>query len=178
MQGKELNSFLFAFYTVHSKDCNDKENVNCYNHSRIRYEEENTLAGWGEDYEKTETDKREVKINFGKIISFKTMCTVVTKMCEEAGTGDENHPKEELLALWTNIMIVLMVLFTFSYNILIAATGLFFFFYFYALVQVYTAWKQFGYSRKYFLFISAIGILLAAVFGTMFKEFLFEVLLG
>ena len=84
--------------------------------------------GWGDEYE--DKPSQEVKINTGRIISFKSMSTVINKIKDETRDWDDKHPKDDLMAMWTNIMIIYLVLFTVTYSILIVATGIFFFFYF------------------------------------------------
>ena len=127
--------------------------------------------GWGDEYENK--PEQEVKINYGKIFSFKTMSYAINKIKDETKEYDAKHPKNDLMSIWMNCMLVLLVLFTFTYNILIAATGLFFFFYFYVLVQMYGAWKQFGYSKAGYWIMTVAGLLITAVIGTILKGVIF-----
>jgi len=127
--------------------------------------------GWGDEYETA--PRQEDKIKTGRIFSFKTMSFVINKIKDETKEWDEKHPKDDLMAMWMNIMLVFLVLFTFTYNILIIATGLFFFFYFYVLVQMYGAWKQFGYSKAGYWIMTIAGILITAAAGTILKGFIF-----
>lgn len=129
------------------------------------------MAGWGDEYEST--PRQEEKIKTGRIFSFKTMSFVIEKIKDETKEWDDKHPKDDLMAMWTNIMIIYLVLFTFTYNILIVATGLFFFFYFYVLFQMYGAWKQFGYSKAGYWVMTIAGILVTGAIGTILKSFIF-----
>jgi len=127
--------------------------------------------GWGDEYETA--PRQEDKIKTERIFSFKTMSLVINKIKDETKEWDDKHPKDDLMAMWMNIMLVFLVLFTFTYNILIIATGLFFFFYFYVLVQMYGAWKQFGYSKAGYWVMTVAGILITAAVGTILKGFIF-----
>lgn len=129
------------------------------------------MAGWGDEYEST--PRQEEKIKTGRIFSFKTMSFVIEKIKDETREWDDKHPKDDLMAMWTNIMIIYLVLFTFTYNILIVATGLFFFFYFYVLFQMYGAWKQFGYSKAGYWVMTIAGILVTGAIGTILKSIIF-----
>lgn len=127
--------------------------------------------GWRDEYENK--PRQEARINTGRIISFKTMSTVINKIKDETRDWDDKHPKDDLMAMWTNIMIIYLVLFTVTYSILIVATGIFFFFYFYVLVQMYGAWKQFGYSKAGYWVMTIAGILITGAIGTVLKGFIF-----
>lgn len=127
--------------------------------------------GWGDEYENK--PRQEARINTGRIISFKSMSTVINKIKDETRDWDDKHPKDDLMAMWTNIMIIYLVLFTVTYSILIVATGIFFFFYFYVLVQMYGAWKQFGYSKAGYWVMTIAGILITGAIGTVLKGFIF-----
>lgn len=127
--------------------------------------------GWGDEEEKV--SGREEKINYGRIFSFKTMSYAISKIKDETKEHDEKHPKDDLISMWMNIMLVYLILFTLTYNILIVATGVFFFFYFYVLLQMYGAWKQFGYSKAGYWLMTISGILITAVAGTILKGFIF-----
>ena len=127
--------------------------------------------GWGDEYETK--PRQEKKIKTGRIISFKTMSTVINKIKDETKEWDNKHPKDDLLAMWMNIMLIYLILFTVTYNILIVATGIFFFFYFYVLVQMYGAWKQFGYSKAGYWIMTIAGIVIAGIIGTILKGFIF-----
>jgi len=127
--------------------------------------------GWGDEYENK--PKQEVKIKYGRIFSFKTMSYAVNKIKDETREWDDKHPKDDLMAMWMNLMIVYLILFTVTYNILIVATGVFFFFYFYVLVQMYGAWKQFGYSKAGYWVMTIAGILITGVVGTLLRGFIF-----
>jgi len=126
---------------------------------------------WGDEYESA--PKQEAKINTGSLISFKTMSAVIGKIREETEKWDDKHPKNDLLAIWRNIMIIFVVLFSFTYNILVMATGLFFFFYFYVLLQIYGAWKQFGYSKAFYWGITIAGIAASFGIGTIIRGLIF-----
>lgn len=126
---------------------------------------------WGDEYETA--PRQEDKIKTGRIFSFKTMSFVINKIKDETKEWDAKHPKDDLMAMWMNTMLVFLILFTFTYNILIIATGLFFFFYFYVLVQMYGAWKQFGYSKAGYWLMTISGILITAAVGTIVKGFIF-----
>jgi len=127
--------------------------------------------GWGDEYENK--SGQEEKIKYGRIFSFKTMSYAVNKIKEETKAWDDKHPKDDLISMWMNCMLVFLILFTFTYNILIVATGVFFFFYFFVLVQMYGAWKQFGYSKAGYWIMTIAGILITAVIGTVLKGFIF-----
>lgn len=127
--------------------------------------------GWGDEYENK--PRQEQKIKTGRIFSFKTMSTVINKIKDETKDWDDKHPKDDLISMWMNIMLVYLILFTFTYSILIVATGVFFFFYFFVLVQMYGAWKQFGYSKAGYWIMTILGILATGVIGTILKGFIF-----
>ena len=127
--------------------------------------------GWGDEFE-TKREQKE-KINYGKIFSFKTMSYAINKIEDETKEHDDKHPKDDLISMWMNIMLVYFILFTFTYSILIVATVVFFFFYFYVLVQMYGAWKQFGYSKAGYWIMTIAGILITFVMGTVVKGFIF-----
>ena len=127
--------------------------------------------GWGDEYE--DKQKQEVKIKYGRIFSFKTMSYAVNKIKDETKEHDNKHPKDDLMAMWMNIMIVYLILFTVTYSILIVATGVFFFFYFYVLVQMYGAWKQFGYTKAGYWVMTIAGILITGAVGSVLRGFIF-----
>jgi len=127
--------------------------------------------GWGDEYDNK--SGQEVKIKYGRIFSFKTMSYAVNKIKDETREWDDKHPKDDLMAMWMNVMLIYLVLFTVTYSILIVATGVFFFFYFYVLVQMYSAWKQFGYSKVGYWVMTIAGVLITAVIGTVLKSFIF-----
>lgn len=127
------------------------------------------MGSWGDEYEVVREEEQQIKI--GYVVSFKTMSFLIHKIREETKEYNGKHPKEELMSMWVNIMVVFLVLFTFTYSILISVTGVFFFFYFYVLVQLYGAWKQFKYSKGYFWGITAVGMIAAAVLGTLLRNF-------
>ncbi len=129
------------------------------------------MAGWGDEYENA--PRQEEKIKTGRIFSFKTMSFVINKIKDETREWDDKHPKDDLISMWMNIMLVFLILFTFTYNILIVATGVFFFFYFFVLVQMYGAWKQFGYSKAEYWVMTIAGVLIIGVIGTILKGFIF-----
>ena len=127
--------------------------------------------GWGDEYENKSGQKDEIR--YGRIFSFKTMSYAINKIKDETKEHDDKHPKDDLMSMWMNCMIVYFVLFTVTYSILVVATGIFFFFYFYVLVQMYGAWKQFGYSKAGYWIMTVAGILITAVGGTIVKGFIF-----
>jgi len=127
--------------------------------------------GWGDEYENKPSQKE--KIRYGRIFSFKTMSYAISKIKDETKEHDDKHPKDDLMSMWMNCMIVFLILFTLTYNILIVATGVFFFFYFIVLVQMYSAWKQFGYSKVGYWVMTVAGILITATIGTILKGFIF-----
>lgn len=127
--------------------------------------------GWGDEYENKQ--RQEEKIKYGRIFSFKTMSYAVNKIKDETKEYDDKHPKDDLMAMWMNCMIIFLILFTFTYSILIMATGIFFFFYFYVLVQMGSAWKRFNYSIVGYWIMTIAGILIAGVVGTVLKGFIF-----
>ena len=127
--------------------------------------------GWGDEDENKSRQKDEIR--YGRIFSFKTMSYAVNKIKDETKEHDGKHPKDDLISMWMNCMIVFLVLFTFTYSILIMAPGIFFFFYFYVLVQMYGAWKQFGYSKAGYWLMTIAGILIAGAVGTILKGFIF-----
>ena len=114
--------------------------------------------GWGD--EDVKPSGKDEKINYGRIFSFKTMSYAINKIKDETKEHDAKHPKDELISMWMNIMLVYLILFTFTYNILIVATGVFFFFYFYVLVQMGSTWKRFGYSAVGYWIMTIAGILI------------------
>lgn len=127
--------------------------------------------GWGDEYENK--PRQEEKIKYGRIFSFKTMSYAINKIKDETKDWDAKHPKDDLISMWMNCMLVFLILFTLTYNVLIVATGVFFFFYFYVLLQMYGAWKQFGYSKAGYWLMTIGGILITAVAGTILKGFIF-----
>jgi hypothetical protein len=127
--------------------------------------------GWGD--EDVKPSGQDVKINYGRIFSFKTMSYAVNKIKDETKEFDDKHPKDELMSMWMNCMIVFLVLFAFTYSVLIMATGIFFFFYFYVLVQMGSAWKQFNYSTVKYWLMTVAGILVTGAIGTILKGFIF-----
>ncbi len=127
--------------------------------------------GWGDEYDNK--SGQEAKIKYGRIFSFKTMSYAVNKIKDETREWDDKHPKDDLMAMWVNIMLIYLILFTATYSILIVATGVFFFFYFYVLVQMYSAWKQFGYSKAGYWIMTIAGVIITAVIGTVLKSFIF-----
>ena len=127
--------------------------------------------GWGDEYE--DKSGPEVKIKYGRIFSFKTMSYAINKIKDETKEYDDKHPKDDLMAMWMNCMIIFLILFTFTYSILIMATGIFFFFYFYVLVQMGSAWKWFNYSTVGYWIMTIAGILITGAVGTILKSFIF-----
>ena len=86
---------------------------------------------------------------------------------------NEKHPKEELLSIWSNLMIIFIVLFALTYSILIYGTGLFFIFYGYVLFALYRTWNHFGYSKAKFLCMTFVGLIIAGALGALLQHLLF-----
>ncbi len=127
--------------------------------------------GWGDEYEDKSGQKDEIK--YGRIFSFKTMSYAVNKIKDETKEFDDKHPKDDLMSMWMNCMIVFLILFTVTYSFFIVATGVFFFFYFYVLVQMGSAWKRFNYSVAGYWIMTIAGILITGAIGTILKGFIF-----
>ena len=68
--------------------------------------------GWGDEYENKQG--QEEKIKYGRIFSFKTMSYAINKIREETKDWDSKHPKDDLISMWMNCMLVFLILFTFT----------------------------------------------------------------
>ena len=122
------------------------------------------MSRWGDEFDEELQKKEEIKVGF--MFSFKSMSHTVERLSEETREWDNKHPKIELMKMWANVMLVFAVLLSFSYSLFIAATGIFYFFYGYVLLQIYSTWKQFKYSRLQFwtMTVTVLIILVALAY--------------
>ena len=103
------------------------------------------MGNWGDEFDEELQDKKEIKV--GIMFSFKSMNHVLGRIADETREWDDKHPKQELMKIWTNVMVIFLVLFSLSYSVLALATGFFYFFYLYIIIQIFGVWKQFHYSK-------------------------------
>lgn len=126
---------------------------------------------WGDDMD--EELQRDEKIKVGFLFNYMQMGNLLKRIEEETREWDEKYPKSELLKVWGSVMVIMLVLFTLSYNVLLIATGLFFFFYGHILVQVYSVWKRFQYSKKVYWGMTIGALAVAFVLGWLFQSLIF-----
>ncbi len=131
------------------------------------------MGNWGDDYEQSMEKDTQIKVRF--MFSFKMMSIVINRISDETKEWDDKHPKQDLLKILANIMVIFTVLFTFTYSFLVAATGIFFLFYIYALFQLFRAWKRFEYSGLVFWLYSVIGIAISFGIGMVLQKLILNV---
>lgn len=129
------------------------------------------MAGWGDDID--EELKKEEEIEVGFCLKFKTMTLIIDKIIEETREYDEKHPKDDLISLLINDLVILSVLVMFSYNVLMIATVFFMMFYGYILIQIGKAWKRFNYSMGQYWLLTIIGLIVAVAIGIVVKGLVF-----
>lgn len=129
------------------------------------------MAGWGDDID--EELKKEEEIEVGFCLKFKTMTLIIDKIIEETREYDAKHPKDDLISLLINDLVILSVLVMFSYNVLMIATVFFMMFYGYILIQIGKAWKRFNYSMGQYWLLTIIGLIIAVAIGIVVKGLVF-----
>ncbi len=133
--------------------------------------EERKMAGWGDDIDEELKNEEEIEVGF--CLKFKTMTLIIDKIIEETREYDENHPKDDLIRLLINDLVILSVLVMFSYNILMIATVFFMLFYGYILIQIGKAWKRFNYSMGQYWLLTIIGLIVAVAVGIVVQGLIF-----
>ena len=129
------------------------------------------MAGWGDDID--EELKKEEEIEFGFCLKFKTMTLIIDKIIDETREYDEKHPKDDLIRLLINDLVILSVLVMFSYNVLMIATVFFMLFYGYILIQLGKAWKRFNYPMGQYWSMAIIGLIIAVALGVVVQGLIF-----
>ena len=124
---------------------------------------------WGEEFD--EELKNEVEVGFR--LGFKSMSFMIDRIVEETKEYDEKHPKDSLISILLNDLLIILVLVVFSYNILMIVTVFFMLFYGYILIQLGKAWKRFNYPMGQYRLMSIGGLLLVIVLGIVIQSFIF-----
>lgn len=125
---------------------------------------------WGEDNDEELQQKDDLQ--FGVLISFKSMINALNRICEETRDYDEKHPKDSLSNIWFGCMLVMSVFILFTYNVVAIATLPFLGFYTYVLIKISAAYKQFHYSRTKFWTLTIVVLLLIIAATTAAKIFI------
>ncbi len=129
------------------------------------------MAGWGDDIDEELKNQEEIEVGF--CLKFKTMTLVIDKIIEETREYDEKHPKDDLISLLINDLVILSVLVMFSYNVLMIATVFFMLFYGYILIQIGKAWKRFNYPMAQYWLLTIIGLIIAVAVGIVLQGLIF-----
>ena len=130
------------------------------------------MAGWGDDIDE-ELKNEDEEIEVGFCLKFKTMTLIIDKIIDETKEYDEKHPKDDLISLLINDLVILSVLVMFSYNVLMIATVFFILFYGYILIQIGKAWKRFDYSMGQYWLLTIIGLIIAVAVGIVVQGLIF-----
>lgn len=126
---------------------------------------------WGEEFDEELKNEEEVEVGFR--LGFKSMSFMIDRIIEETKEYDEKHPKDDLISILLNDLLIILVLVVFSYNILMIVTVFFMLFYGYILIQLGKAWKRFNYSMGQYRLMSIGGLLLVIVLGIVIQSFIF-----
>ena len=130
------------------------------------------MAGWGDDIDE-ELKNEDEEIEVGFCLKFKTMTLIIDKIIDETKEYDEKHPKDDLISLLINDLVILSVLVMFSYNVLMIVTVFFMLFYGYILIQIGKAWKRFNYSMGQYWLLTIIGLIVAVAVGVVIQGLIF-----
>ena len=130
------------------------------------------MAGWGDDIDE-ELKNEDEEIEVGFCLKFKTMTLIIDKIIDETKEYDEKHPKDDLISLLINDLVILSVLVMFSYNVLMIVTVFFMLFYGYILIQIGKAWKRFNYSMGHYWLLTIIGLIVAVAVGVVIQGLIF-----
>lgn len=126
---------------------------------------------WGEEFDEELKNEEEVEVGFR--LGFKSMSFMIDRIVEETKEYDEKHPKDDLISILLNDLLIILVLVVFSYNILMIVTVFFMLFYGYILIQLGKAWKRFNYPVGQYWLMSIGGLLLVIVLGIVIQSFIF-----
>lgn len=126
---------------------------------------------WGEEFDEELKNEEEVEVGFR--LGFKSMSFMIDRIVEETKEYDEKHPKDDLISILLNDLLIILVLVVFSYNVLMIATVFFMLFYGYILIQLGKAWKRFNYPMGQYRLMSIGGLLLVIVLGIVIQSFIF-----
>lgn len=126
---------------------------------------------WGEEFDEELKNEEEVEVGFR--LGFKSMSFMIDRIVEETKEYDEKHPKDDLISILLNDLLIILVLVVFSYNILMIVTVFFMLFYGYILIQLGKAWKRFNYPMGQYWLMSIGGLLLVIVLGIVIQSFIF-----
>lgn len=126
---------------------------------------------WGEEFDEELKNEEEVEVGFR--LGFKSMSFMIDRIIEETKEYDEKHPKDDLISILLNDLLIILVLVVFSYNILMIVTVFFMLFYGYILIQLGKAWKRFNYPMGQYRLMSIGGLLLVIVLGIVIQSFIF-----
>lgn len=125
---------------------------------------------WGE--ERDEELQQDNDLNFGILISFKSMIGALNRICEETRDYDEKHPKDSLTNIWIGCLFMMSIFILFTYNVVAIATLPFLGFYTYVLIKLSAAHKQFHYSRTKFWVLTSLILALIIAATTVAKIFI------
>lgn len=126
---------------------------------------------WGEEFDEELKNEEEVEVGFR--LGFKSMSFMIDRIVEETKEYDEKHPKDDLISILLNDLLIILVLVVFSYNVLMIVTVFFMLFYGYILIQLGKAWKRFNYPMGQYRLMSIGGLLLVIVLGIVIQSFIF-----
>lgn len=157
-----------------------QNNINIYNdinmfcpimvENNCEVREIKMINNWGD----TEEDLQEKKFTVGVMLNFKSMCNLLQEMTEYIGEPNDKYPKNELIKMWINLMVIFLVLFSFTRAALMVITIPFCIFYGYVLVNLYQAWKNFKYSRLQFILGTIITLIIMLVISLFFGEYVLK----
>lgn len=130
------------------------------------------MGNWGDDqdYEVADLEKR--KLDYGILISFKSMLNALNRISEETGEHNENYPRNCLDNIWIGDMLMLSIFILLTYNIVAIATLPFILAYGYVLIRLSSTYKQFGYSTSKLWIKTIITLIIVTALTTALKIFI------
>lgn len=129
------------------------------------------MSNWGEEFDDELKNYARPRAHFS--LNFRYITHMLDRIDEETREWDEKYPKSELMKLWGSVMVLYFILVCLTYSVLIIVTGAFYVFNTYALFHLYGKWKRFKYSKRSFLLMTAVMLMIVFVAGGFVRGMLF-----